>query len=337
MKTSLGLLLSIVLLNGIPLGCTRGGERAGGDFTFFAIGDPQVNLLKWGTAGTEATIDVMNQLPGRPFPAGGVVEEPRGVLVLGDLVDDIRNPANWVRYKELFDVRGGGRLRYKVYELLGNHDLGGEAGNEGFNSLQQGFIERNRSRTDLFHYDRHGYHYSWDWGRVHFVNLSVFPGNESRPVYDRVAAWNDPRQSLDFLRADLAERVGDSGRPVVLSWHYGLEGWGLEKWWTVQDLENLKQAIQPYHVVLILHGHEHAYKRYKWEGYDVVMAPAPQVDPVEARGEKEGRPKGFLVVRFEGDRMDVAHWMAGDWREHWSKSIVRSVEMGKRGSDEGRE
>lgn len=325
MKTTLTLVLSIVLLSGIPCGCTRGEQRGKGDFTFFVIGDPQVNLVKWGTAGTEATLRVMNDLPGRPFPAGGVVEEPRAVLVLGDLVDDVRNPANWGRYKELFDVHGRGLLRYKVYELLGNHDLG-EPGDDGFNAHQREFIERNKSREDLFHYDNSGYHCSWDWGRVHFVNLSVFPGNEPRPVYDRVAPWNDPKRSLDFLRADLAERVGDSGRPVVLSWHYGLEGWGLEKWWTSQDLENLEQTIRPYNVVLILHGHEHAYKRYQWQGYDVVMAPAPQVDPVESRGEKEGRPKGFLVVRFQGDRMDVAHWTAGAWQEHWSKSLIRADE-----------
>jgi hypothetical protein len=49
---------------------------------------------------------------------------------------------------------------------------------------------------------------------------------------------------------------------------------------------------------------------------------------VEARGEKEGRPKGFVVIRFTGDRMDVAHWTAGNWREHWSKSIGRPVRMG---------
>jgi len=326
MKPAVSLLQSIVLISGVICGLVLGVERTANDFTFFVIGDPQVNLAKWGTVGTEATIDVMNQLPGRPFPAGGVVEEPRGVLVLGDLVDDYRNPANWQRYQELFDVQGRGRLRYKVFELLGNHDLGGAPAGDEFNPIQREFIERSKSRTDPFRYDSQSYHYSWDWGRVHFVNLSVFPGNDPRPVYDREAPWNDPRRSLDFLRADLADRVGDSGRPVVLCWHYGLEGWGLEKWWTTQDLENLKQTIQPYNVVLILHGHEHAYRRYEWEGYDVVMAPAPQVDPVETRGEKEGRPKGFVVIRFTGNRMDVAHWTAGNWREHWSKSVDRSSE-----------
>ncbi|MGE5296587.1 MAG: metallophosphoesterase [Solirubrobacterales bacterium] len=326
MKVTLGFLLSIVFLNGIPCGWTRGEERENDDFTFFVIGDPQVNLVKWGTAGTEATLDIMNRLPGQPFPGGGVVEKPRALLVLGDLVDDIRNPADWQRYRELFDVHGQGVLRYKVYELLGNHDLGGEPADDGFSPHQQEFLERNKSRRDSLHYDSRSYHYSWDWGNVHFVGLSVFPGNEPRPVYDRVAPWNDPKRSLDFLRTDLAGRVGGSGRPVVLCWHYGLEGWGLEKWWAVQDLENLKQVIQPYNVVLILHGHEHAYKRYQWQGYDVMMAPAPQVDPVESEGRKEGRPKGFLVVRFQDDRMDVAHWSAGAWREQWGKSLVQPGE-----------
>jgi len=85
-------------------------------------------------------------------------------------------------------------------------------------------------------------------------------------------------------------------------------------------LDNLKQTIQPYNVVLALYGHEHAYRHYTWQGYDVVMAPAPQIDPVKDHGETKGQPKGFIGVRFRADQMDIAHWMAGQWREHWSKS-----------------
>ncbi len=47
-------------------GSGSGARQAANDFTVFAIGDSQVNLVKWGTAGTEATLGSMNQLPGRP-------------------------------------------------------------------------------------------------------------------------------------------------------------------------------------------------------------------------------------------------------------------------------
>ena len=47
---------------------SRVGGAASDAVTFFAIGDPQINIPKWGTAGTEQTIDAMNALPGQPFP-----------------------------------------------------------------------------------------------------------------------------------------------------------------------------------------------------------------------------------------------------------------------------
>jgi hypothetical protein len=294
---------------------------AGSNVTFFAIGDPQINIPRWGTAGTEKTIEMMNQLPGAPFPFDGVVEEPLGVIIAGDLVDDLKNHENWELYKKFFDPHGKARLRFKVFEGLGNHDLSTTQGFGTFNYLQEEFVERNKSRTDKFHYDAHHYHYSWDWGPLHLVCLNVFPGNTNRAVYDRNAPWNDPKHSLDFLAHDLKTTVGDSGRPVILIWHYGLRGWGLEKWWTTNDLAALREAIVPYNIALILHGHEHRYDRYEWEGYPVFMAPAPQIDRDPKTPSVESKPKGFLVIRLQGDELQVAHHTAQGWAEKWSRKI----------------
>ena len=190
-------------------------------------------------------------------------------------------------------------------------------------TVQREFVERNRRRRgDVFHFDAANYHYSWTWGPLHLVNLNLFPGNRHRPVYDREAPWNDPRHSLDFLRDDLKSQVGDSGRPVVLFWHYGLRGWGLEKWWTPEDLANLKEAIKPYNIVLILHGHEHAFASYEWEGYPVFMCPSPQIDRDPNTPDVASTPKGFLVVRLIDRELQVAHHSATGWRETWSKKIT---------------
>jgi cytolysin (calcineurin-like family phosphatase) len=151
--------------------------------------------------------------------------------------------------------------------------------------------------------------------------LNIFPGNVHRPVYDREAPWNDPRKSLDFLREDLKSQVGDSGRPVILVWHYGLRGWGLDKWWAPEDLANLKATIAPYNVVLILHGHEHAFASYEWEGYRVFMCPSPQLDRDPKKPELASTPKGFLVVRLKNADLQVAHHDATGWRETWSKAV----------------
>lgn len=317
LNRSLGILLFLVLW----CAPSTAASTEAGTVTFFLVADPQINIPRWGTAGTEQTLRQMNELPGQPFPFGGRVEQPRGVLVLGDLVDDIRNPANWERYTSLFDPNGESLLRFRAYECVGNHDLDGRLEPPGFSSIQKEVIRRNLRHPGPIFRDADNYHYSWDWDRLHLICLHLFPGNQPRPVYDRAAAWNDPRNSLDFLRSDLAQRVGNSGRPVILLWHYGLTGWGREKWWTEEDLARLREVLQPYHVVLILHGHEHAYRRYAWAGYDVCMVPSPQYDRNPDDPLAASRPKGFLVIRLQADQLQVACHLEGKWQQTWSKTI----------------
>ena len=290
--------------------------------TFFVVADPQVHLDKWGVAGTEAMLRVMNALPGKPFPPGGTVPEPRAVLVAGDLVDVVDDRRHWDAYRTMFDPEGKALLRFRAFEGIGNHDLSPESAT-GFSWVQREVIRRHARRggSEPFRYDASGYHHSWDWGPLHMANLNLFPGNTPRPVYDRPAAWNNPAGSLDFLRADLRERVGDSGRPVVLMWHYGLRGWGLEKWWLPEDLAALKDVLSGYNVVLILHGHEHAYSRYTWEDIPVFMCPSPQRDRNPKTPEVESTPKGFLVVHLAGHRLHVLHHDAQGWAETWSSEI----------------
>jgi len=290
-------------------------------FTFFVIGDPQVNIPRWGTEGTEKTIDIMNGLPGESFPFGGKLDRPRGVLILGDLVDDLHNRRNWARYEKLFAVDGKARLKFPVYECVGNHDLDLKNSRDKMSVIEKALVARNAKRRTRIATCPLGYHYSWDWGSVHFVSMSPFPGNQPRAVYGRAAPWNNPRRSLDFLGKDLALRVGKSGRPVVLMWHYGLVGWGREKWWSPEDLTALKKAIGPYNVVLILHGHEHAYRKYQWEGYDVLMAPSPQFDRNPRKPETISRPKGFLVIRVQQDQLQAAYRTTDGWKAQWSKKI----------------
>ena len=293
------------------------------NFTFFVVADPQIHLDKWGTAGTEATIHTLNSLPDKDFPLGGKVGNPRAVLVAGDLVDVTDDPRHWETYRRFFDPNGKALLKFPAFECIGNHDLS-PASATGFSNVQEAFIARSKSRSgpEKFHYDADGYHYSWDWGPLHLVNLNLFPGNEPRPVYDRPAPWNNPRRSLDFLRDDLRASVGNSGRPVILMWHYGLRGWGLEKWWQPADLAALKAVLAPYHIALILHGHEHAFAQYTWESYPVFMCPSPQKDRDPKSPDTPSTPKGFLVIRLANGELQLAHHNASGWAETWRQRVL---------------
>lgn len=312
------LLPLIVGLWVVACGAPSTSESPSRDLFFYVSADPQLNVPKWGLAGLDSMIATMNQAPGTAWPFGGTVGPPHGVLVPGDLVDDIGNSANWEAYQDHFDPAGEAQLRFPVYAGIGNHDLS-DSTDLPFSSVEQATIRRHQQRPGPLNVGPEGYHYSWDWKGLHFVCLNIFPGNEPRPVYGTPAPWNDPKDALAFLKQDLAEQVDTSDQPIVLFWHYGLRGWGLEKWWTEADLANLKSTLAGYNVVLILHGHEHRYERYEWAGYDVVMAPAPYSPP--DRAGAPSTPKGFLVVRATDDSLQLAHHAATGWKHTWAKPL----------------
>lgn len=81
--------------------------------------------------------------------------------------------------------------------------------------------------------------------RLLLLLLGSTIGCDSGPDHRAGVAADAFTLALDFLRSDLESRVGESRRPVVLMWHYGLRGWGLEKWWVPEDLEVLREVIAP--------------------------------------------------------------------------------------------
>ena len=141
------------------------------DLTFFVLADPQIHLEKWGVAGTETTIKTLNGLPGKDFPLGGKVAEPKAALILGDLVDVVDDEPSWLCYKRFFDPNGKAELRYRTFELIGNHDLSSKVPEGELSNIQREFVERNKQREgDEFFFDSKSYHYSWNWGTLHLIN-----------------------------------------------------------------------------------------------------------------------------------------------------------------------
>ncbi len=280
--------------------------RAG--FTFFLTGDTHygLDLFYDNEPHNKATIDAMNALPGTPFPAalGGVVDVPRGVLVAGDVTDTADTPFNFYGihvspalerdgFNDDYAVDGSGRLQYPVYEGYGNHDVD----NASYSYTLQGIRERNLVRPGLTHLSDNGLHYSWDWEGVHFVNLNIYPGETERAG-----------DSLSFLVDDLQTYVGDSGRPVVLMHHFGFDSFSLG-WWSDAERQAYADAIAPYNVLGIFHGHLHTELQYQWNGYDVF----------DGSAAKDGN---FLVVRIDEGRMDVAARSGDQWGFTFSKTFV---------------
>ena len=281
--------------------------RPARDVTFFLTSDTHYGLSPSVGEANAKTVDAMNRLPGTAFPGeiGGKVGTPRGVAVLGDLVNDAGAPdglVQWQRFTADFGVGGEGRLRYPVYELPGNHD-GGDGG-----VVRGGILARNARRPGLKGAAANGISYSWDWDDVHFVSLGLFAGSEGEPVVNPwgrrfEGTWRLPGHSLEFLKEDLARNVGASGRPVVLLQHYGFDIWGMG-WWSENERRALAGAIKGYNVIAVFWGHSHVVMRVDLDGLQTFCVGSAQSDPL---------PGSFLVVRIRGKRMDVAERKTDGW------------------------
>jgi len=237
---------------------------------------------------------------------GGAIGWPRGVLVLGDVIDDgdrvfqgkHQTPRQWFLFEADFGLDGtDGLMDYPVYETWGNHD-GPPVGNEkhGF-SFQTQLKRRNQIRKQkglLANLSANGLHYSWDWDDVHFVLLGIYPADRQHPETRYSAEWHDPQGALTFLKGDLAENVGDTGRPVILASHCGFD----TDWWHKDDWKAVYDAVQPYNVVLYLYGHSGTGLR-NW---------APTEDNKPLRCVNTGQTEnGFFVIQITGGEVRVAY------------------------------
>lgn len=224
--------------------------------TFFGIAD--LHYGRFQTINNESMnksiIDRMNFIPENlTYPQGsegGIVAAPRGVLAVGDLTDN-GTPNQWSGFDKIDGFENhycgsdstAGRLKWPVYEAIGNHEV------PGLNAASNFAREKIRDRTLAgkrpagANISANGYHYSWDWDTVHFVNLNLYPSTNEFA-----------KDSFSFLVSDLANNVGTSGRPIVLYHHYDFI---MPSWWQDGEQEAYYQAIKDYNVIAIIHGHRH--------------------------------------------------------------------------------
>jgi hypothetical protein len=237
-------------------------------------------------------IDWLNKLPGTDIPdasGGGSVSNVHGVIHSGDIIDtgdkqgDIHvamQKTEWSAFSSDWGLNGGdGKLKLPVREVWGNHD-----GPHGKGHAIDGLRERNLRRKNV-NLSENGMHYSWDWSGVHFINLGLLVGARKDVVRARRFAALD---SLDFLKKDLAERVGKSGRPVVITHHIDIARYCapidaelvVKTEWDYADMAAYHEVLGSYRIAAILYGHTHVRKIYPWDG----SAPKFTKDAPEGKG-----------------------------------------------------
>ena len=255
------------------------------------------------------TIEQMNKVTEMKWPkalGGDAFEKPRGVVVLGDCIDDgdmKKNGKSWSAeqygyWRREFGLDGtDGFVHYPAFEGWGNHD-GPPIGKEknGF-SFQAQLKKRNEIRKQkglISNLSENGLHYSWDWDDVHFVELNIYPADRQNPKVHYSPIWHDPQGSLSFMKQDLKKTVGSSGRPVVLLAHCGFD----TDWWIAEDWKAAYEAAKDYNIILYLYGHTGTGLR-DW---------APPGETKKWTCINDGQTTaGFFVIQIKGDRLRAAY------------------------------
>lgn len=328
---------------------------------FIVSGDPQYlakeskdpsQLDPYSEQANTRFIELIKNFSGQSIPkdvGGGTVSNNlRGVLVTGDLIDSADKsgqnyPAmqkfEWNRYKSDYGLTGkDGKLPIPVYEVHGNHD-----GPQGDTFIVKDIIERNQSRPGISNLSENGLHYSWDWGPLHLVNLGMFVGEGTKR---RDQFHYAPMGSLEFLLRDLNEKVGDSGRPVVLSFHLHPSGPAYD--WPPQDLKLFWDTIKDFNIIGLFHGHTHGSppSRIQWnrESFGTTVKDGIDIFNPDDSGAAKTNPNdtenplglrhGFLYIELidrPGTKRDEFivrskftkdNWKTHEWGKLWKKFIT---------------
>lgn len=308
---------------------------------FFLVGDTHIladkldptKLDARSDALTNRLIDVLNRLPGTEIPkeaGGGSVRDARGLIHAGDCIDtgDQANvkmqQREWDAFVDAYGLTGrDGKLKMPVYEVHGNHD-----GPRGDTLAVKGIIERNKKRPHVANLSKNGLHYSWDWGNVHFVNLGIVVGQGDGVTKRR---RYDPHGSLEFLIADLKEKVGDSGRPIVITHHVDMlryaekvdEKKAAGREWDSADVQAFHEAIKGYNVAAILFGHTHGRNVFRWDGSGKAAKEGIPVFNVSKSSHYSGLKQALFYIEIRGDSVTAREYQTNDgWQTgFWTKQV----------------
>jgi hypothetical protein len=237
-------------------------SSATNDLTFFGWSDQHVQSGGDGTH-LHAAIDAMNALPGTPYSEhlGGTVVKPAFVFGCGDMTE-WPSAAARDTYSELISRR----LNWPSFEILGNHD---EGGNSPAETMKQWLVRRHGSLS-----------YTFERAGVHFIALfSHYDESRNNPAQALSS------EALQFLRGDLARLP--AGTPVVVAFHLCLDA--------LTNRDELVDTLGDTNVVLILTGHYHKAQVDRYRGRNFLQLPSPAPN---------GKPE-FMVVRFLAGRILV--------------------------------
>lgn len=311
-----------------------------GDTHFFADKENTAKLDSRSAFVTRGLVESLNKLANKEIPklaGGGTVLAPKGVIHAGDCIDtgDKANlkmqETEWAVFADAFGLNGkDGQLKMPVYEVHGNHDSP-----RGDGLAVKKIIERNKNRPHLVNTSSNGLHYSWDWGGVHFICLGIVVGSTGETSRKR---RYQPLDSLAFLVSDLKEKVGTSGRPVIITQHVDMlryaqplpvddkKAEGME--WDPADVNAYYNALKGYNIAAILYGHTHARNVYRWNGTNKAATEGIPTLNVDNSSHYNSKQQAFFYIEVHAKQLLVREyatsdaWATASWTPQvWSAPI----------------
>jgi hypothetical protein len=226
----------------LPLAFASYAWAEEGGLTFFGWSDQHVQ-----TDGRSdhllPAIDAMNALPGTPFPEniGGRVPEPAFVFGCGD-VTEWPTQAAVKNYEQLIKTK----LRWPAYDILGNHDEGGNSPSE---TMKRWILARHGALS-----------YTLEAGGIRFLAMySKYDeslNNPAQPLSGEALAW---------LHAELTK--APPRQPVIVATHLCFDA--------MTNRDQLVDALRGANVLAVLGGHYHKSKVDRYRDIDFVQLPSP--------------------------------------------------------------
>lgn len=287
----------------------------GSDINFLAFGDSQYGLetetQKNDREANLLNIKALNSINNKRWPTdfqnNGKINNIRGVLIAGDITQhgySKNTKDEFNHFLNDYGLCGDKKLNYPIYEGYGNHDV--LRGKDIYynNYVVRALGLRNFFRKDVKHLTQEFRgHYSWKWDKIHFSNLNIKAGekHEHRPLErdpnnSKVIKHINPRKPLNFLKKDLWDNVGDSGRPVIIMMHYPPNNDRV----TNEEQNDFYNIIKHYNVIAIIVGHAHKSTHYKWKGIDVFESGGPFI------GKKKDKFGYFALFNISQNKLKVA-------------------------------
>ena len=240
------------------------------------------------------------------------IAPPVGLVSTGDETND-GLPTSLGAFRLLYEYGfSTDFVQIPLFPGYGNHDVQNDCifGSCGYRMLDYS----NKAASCATNFDPASRNYSWEWGKYHMVQLNVWAGDTLAGVNNSyIPAVTDTHASgLPWLIADLAAKVGTSGRPVIIFQHFGWDAFSKNgQWWSETDRQSFLDVIKNYNVPMIISGHDHYLGSYTVQVTDSHGNLKTIDDTVGGTGGQGGQGD-FFVVRMTDQFLDI---MPVEWRD----------------------